>query len=94
MLSCRYGDHHIVSLDLDPYLESAAASRLARLGLYPTVLTADATAPLPGQYDRIVSMMSVPAVPPGWLAALRPGGRLVTTIQGTWMILTATKLAV
>ncbi|EFC80892.1 methyltransferase domain-containing protein [Parafrankia sp. EUN1f] len=93
LLARRYGDQHVVSLDVDPYLVSAAARRLARLDLHPTVLTADATAPLPGQYDRIISMMSVPSIPPGWLTALRPGGRLVTTIRGTWMILTATKTA-
>jgi hypothetical protein len=49
----------------------------------------DATGPLPGSFDRIVSTVSVRAIPPSWLEALRPGGRLVTTITGTWMILTA-----
>ncbi|CUU58946.1 Protein-L-isoaspartate O-methyltransferase [Parafrankia irregularis] len=93
LLARRYGDQHVTSLDVDPYLVSAATRRLARLDLYPTVVTADATAPLPGQYDRIVSMMSVPSIPPSWLAALRPGGRLVTTIRGTSMILTATRTA-
>ncbi|MCK9929305.1 methyltransferase domain-containing protein [Frankia sp. Mgl5] len=91
LLARRYGSERITTVDVDPYLVSAAAGRLAELGLYPTALTVDVTGPLPSTYDRIVSMVSVPSIPPSWLAALRPGGRLVTTISGTWIILTATK---
>lgn len=91
LLAHRYGDQRVTTLDVDPYLVDAAARRLAALDLFPTALAVDATGPLPGTYDRIVSMVSVPSIPPSWLAALRPGGRLVTTISGTWMILTATR---
>ncbi len=91
LLARRYGPQHITTVDVDPYLVDAAAQRLATLGLHPTALAVDATGPLPGSYDRIVSMFSVPHIPPSWLTALRPGGRLTTTIQGTWMILSATK---
>ena len=35
--------------------------------------------------------MAVRPVPASWLAALRPGGRLVTTITGTNLIVTADK---
>jgi protein-L-isoaspartate O-methyltransferase len=35
--------------------------------------------------------VAVRPIPPGWLAALRPGGRLVTTITGTSLIITAGK---
>ncbi|SQD99562.1 Methyltransferase type 11 [Parafrankia sp. Ea1.12] len=91
LLARRYGSRHVTTLDVDPYLVSAAAGRLAALDLCPTALTVDATGPLPGTYDRIVSMVAVPSIPPSWLAALRPGGRLVTTIRGTWIILTATR---
>ncbi|MCK9932721.1 hypothetical protein MXD62_37240 [Frankia sp. Mgl5] len=49
---------------------SAAAGRLAALDLHPTALTVDATGPLPGTYDRIVSMVSVPSIPPSWLATI------------------------
>ncbi|ONH54604.1 protein-L-isoaspartate(D-aspartate) O-methyltransferase [Frankia sp. CcI49] len=93
LLARRYGSQWVTSLDVDPYLVAAARHRLGQLDLSPAVTTVDATGPLPGQYDRIVSMMSVPSIPPSWLAALRPGGQLVTTIRGTWMILTATKTA-
>src|SRR6185437_14848582 len=47
--------------------------------------------PLPGSYDRIVSMMSVAPVPASWLTALRPGGRLVTVLAGTGLLVTADK---
>lgn len=58
---------------------------------HPQVFTQDATAAIPGTYGRIVSMVSVPRVPASWLRALRPGGRLVTTLAGTGLILTADK---
>ena len=36
-------------------------------------------------------MTSVTPIPASWLAALSPGGRLVTTLAGTGLILTASK---
>jgi hypothetical protein len=77
-----------------PHLTTAASRRLATLGLHPTVVAADA-AGLPASraddrcYDWIVATVAMPGVPAGWLAALRPGGRLVTTIAGTCMTITA-----
>ena len=61
------------------------------MGLRPTVLTVDATGTLPGTYDRIIATVAMRPVPASWLAALRPRGRLVTTIAGTGLILTADK---
>ncbi|WP_439679601.1 methyltransferase domain-containing protein [Embleya sp. MST-111070] len=85
----RLGAEHVTSIDVDPYLIDAARDRLASIGLRPHVTTVDATGPLPGTYDRIVSMVSVRPIPASWLAALRPGGRLVTTISNTMCIITA-----
>lgn len=91
-LACaQLGDDCVTTVDVDPYLTEAAAERLDVIGHRPKVLTQDAAAPLPGEYDRIVSMVSVPSVPASWLSVLRPGGRLVTTIAGTGLILTADK---
>ncbi|MCK9898285.1 methyltransferase domain-containing protein [Frankia sp. AgB32] len=87
LLATRYGSGRVTAVDVDPYLTAAATERLAGIGLDPQVLPVDATDGLPGTYDRIVSTMSVPSIPPSWLRALRPGGRIVTTIAGTWMIL-------
>jgi SAM-dependent methyltransferase len=89
-LLCKsLGDEHVASVDINPYLTRIAGKRLDGLGHSPEFLTCDATGPLPGEYDRIVSMTSVRPVPASWLRALRPGGRLVTVIAGTGLILTA-----
>ncbi|MEU0109052.1 protein-L-isoaspartate(D-aspartate) O-methyltransferase [Streptomyces sp. NPDC006251] len=93
-LACaRLGDEYVTTVDVDPYLTEAAAERLDTIGHHPKVLTQDATAAIPGEYHRIVSMVSVPRVPASWLRALLPAGRLVTTIAGTGLILTADKNA-
>ncbi|MEV0260686.1 protein-L-isoaspartate(D-aspartate) O-methyltransferase [Streptomyces sp. NPDC050617] len=91
-LACRrLADRQVTSIDVDPYLVAAAAERLATIGLRPTVRVCDITGPLPGTYDRIVSTVSLPSVPASLLAALNPGGRLVTTLAGTGLVLTADK---
>uniref|UniRef100_UPI003F493967 methyltransferase domain-containing protein n=1 Tax=Streptosporangium sp. CA-235898 TaxID=3240073 RepID=UPI003F493967 len=91
LLAQRLGDNHVTSIDVDPYLVEAAADRLDTIGAHPKVLTVDATGPLPGEYDRIVSMVSVRPIPASWLTALRPAGRLVTVIANTCLIVTADK---
>ncbi|AUY52312.1 methyltransferase domain-containing protein [Streptomyces sp. CB01881] len=88
-LSHRIGDRRVTSVDVDPYLVDVARERLAALGLNPRFAAVDATGPLPGDFDRIVSTVGVRPVPASWLAALRKGGRLVTTIRDTALILTA-----
>lgn len=91
-LACRrFGDANVTTMDVDPYLTEVAAARLDSIGLHPRVVTADARAELPGEFDRIVSMVSVPRIPASWLRALRPGGRMVTTLTGTGLILAADK---
>ncbi|MFD7338758.1 methyltransferase domain-containing protein [Streptomyces violascens] len=91
-LACeRLGHRHVTSVDVDPYLVTAARERLAAAGHHPNVEVCDLTGPLPGRYDRIVSTVSVRHVPASWLTALRPGGRLVTTLAGTGLIVVADK---
>ncbi|MEU1863676.1 protein-L-isoaspartate(D-aspartate) O-methyltransferase [Streptomyces gardneri] len=92
-LAChRLGPDLVTSVDIDPYLVTTAANRLASIGLHPKTAVCDLTqGPLPGEYDRIVSTVSVPTIPAAWLQALRPGGRLVTTITSTGLILYADK---
>lgn len=92
ILSRLLGNHRVTSIDVDPYLVDAATGRLGEIGLHPKILTVDATGPLPGEYDRIVSMVSVRPIPESWVAALKPGGRLVTVIAGTSLIITGTKV--
>lgn len=94
LLASRLGADYVTSLDVDEYLVKTAGQRLASIGLNPAMRTGDATGPLPcgpDSYDRIIATVAVRPVPASWLAALRPGGRLVTTITGTNLILTADK---
>jgi protein-L-isoaspartate O-methyltransferase len=91
VLAHRLGSRHVTSVDVDAYLTEVAAERLTGIGLHPRLMTCDATGPLPGTYDRIVSTVAVRPIPASWLAALRPGGRLITTITGTALIITADK---
>ncbi|OII64532.1 methyltransferase type 11 [Streptomyces sp. CC53] len=90
---CRLGDKHVTSLDVDPYLVSAARDRLAGMGYHPKMITADATEDVPGSYDRIVCTVAL-APGPGLravLAALEPGGRMATTLARTSLIITGWK---
>ncbi|MEV5414108.1 hypothetical protein AB0K60_35400 [Thermopolyspora sp. NPDC052614] len=80
------GDARVNSVDVDDYLTTTAARRLGELGLHPHVATVDATGPIPGSFDRIVAVVSVRPIPGSWPAALNPGGRLVTTITNTSLI--------
>jgi protein-L-isoaspartate O-methyltransferase len=91
LLARRLGDNRVTSVDVDDYLVKAATERLASAGLHPAVSVCDATGPVPGSFDRIVSMMSVAPIPESWLAALRPRGRLVTVLAGTGLLVTADK---
>ncbi|WP_316784550.1 methyltransferase domain-containing protein [Streptomyces sasae] len=91
LLCRRLGDQMVTSVDVDPHLVDVATERLASIGLNPQMAVTDITGPLPGAFDRIVSTVSVRPIPASWLAALRPGGRLVTTIAGTGLVLVADK---
>jgi protein-L-isoaspartate O-methyltransferase len=94
-LACvRLGADQVTSVDVDPYLVSAARQRLADSGHHPRLEVCDLTKTLPDStYDRIVSTVSVPTVPVSWLEALAPGGRLVTTLARTGLIIVADKNA-
>lgn len=87
----RSGYRQVASIDTDEYLAKSASERLAGIGLHPRVMNGEVAGPLPGQYDRIVSRVAVRPIPASWLTALRPGGRLVTPLAGTTLIITADK---
>ncbi|MEU1630044.1 methyltransferase domain-containing protein [Streptomyces sp. NPDC020096] len=90
LLSRHIGDEHVTSVDVDRYLVEVARERLAEFGGNPRMEAIDATGELPdAAYDRIVATVSVRPVPETWLRALQPGGRLVTTIAHTALMITA-----
>jgi protein-L-isoaspartate O-methyltransferase len=93
LLCNRVGQDRVTSIDMDPYLVQAATGRLDSMGLHPQVVCCDATGDLPGEHDRLVSMVSARPFPAGWLTALRTGGRLVAVIAGTSLIVVAEKMA-
>ncbi|MBC3844519.1 methyltransferase domain-containing protein [Streptacidiphilus sp. 4-A2] len=90
LLSRRIGEQHVTSIDVDPYLVSAATQRLADFGQHPRMEAVDATGTLPDSaYDRIIATVSVRPIPETWLRSLRTGGKLVTTIAHTALLITA-----
>lgn len=92
LLARVLGDESVLSVDVDPYLTQAAAERLSALGIRPRFEAVDATGPLPADgFDRLVAMVSARGIPASWLAAVRPGGRLVTTIARTSLMVVAEK---
>ncbi|MDP4024295.1 methyltransferase domain-containing protein [Methylobacterium sp. NEAU 140] len=82
-LLARLGAGAVLSLERYATLAGEAAARLAGLPEVH-VVRADGLSPaLPdGGFDRILVNGSVDAVPPHWLAALEPGGRLVAGLSG------------
>ncbi|MFF1640644.1 protein-L-isoaspartate(D-aspartate) O-methyltransferase [Streptomyces sp. NPDC058246] len=91
LLCRRLGDEQVTTVDVDAHLVKVAGERLGSIGLHPHTAVCDITGDLPGHYDRIVSTVSVRSIPLSWLAALQAGGRLVTTLAGTGLIVTADK---
>lgn len=90
LLAHRCGDDLVTSIDIDSYLVQVARERLADFGRTPRLEVADATGSLPDdEYDRIMATVSVRPIPRRWLEALRPGGRIVTTLIGTSMLISA-----
>ncbi|MEW2418126.1 methyltransferase domain-containing protein [Streptomyces sp. NPDC046866] len=93
-LACRrLGDERVTSVDVDPYLVQAARERLAAAGHRPRLEVCDVTGELPGVHGRIVSTVSVSAIPASWLTALALGGRMVTALSGTGLLIVADKTA-
>ncbi|GAA1105704.1 methyltransferase domain-containing protein [Streptomyces javensis] len=81
LASRRLGCKHVTAMDVDPYLTGTATDRLASLGMSPQVVTCDVTGPLPGDFDRIVSMVALRNLA-GVTAAVRPGGHRLNAEGG------------
>ena len=82
LLAHRLGNDHVVSVDVDTDLIVQARANLGDAGYRPTVTIGDGAqghrdgAP----YDRLIATCSVAAVPPAWLAQVRPGGVILTNL--------------
>lgn len=92
LLAHRFGDTQVISVDVDGYLVRAARDRLGEIGLRPEIAAVDASRAVPeGTYDRILATVSVRPLPKSWVEALAPGGRVVTTIAATSLLIVADK---
>ncbi len=85
LLCERLGDKDVHSLDLRADLVDVAASRLAQASYHPVLATAEGSEGLVAHrpYDRIIATCSVQHIPPAWIDQLRPGGMLLTDLEGT-----------
>ncbi|MDF5753633.1 ATP-grasp peptide maturase system methyltransferase [Spongiactinospora sp. TRM90649] len=84
LLSRRLGGHRVTSIDIDPELTKRAEAKLAELGLYPKIRTADGRQGHPActPYDRMISTCALPYLPPAWIEQTRPGGLIITNLAG------------
>ncbi|MGW4207119.1 methyltransferase domain-containing protein [Lentzea sp. NPDC004789] len=83
LLCHAVGADNTTTIDVDPNISRRARERLHRNGFFPTCVTGDGAlghaerAP----YDRLLATCSVATIPPAWLAQVRPGGLIVTTLH-------------
>ncbi len=82
LLAHRLGEDHVVSVDVDASVIEQAQVNLNQAGYAPAVHAADGEAGHAGgaPYDRLIATCSVLAVPPAWLAQVRPGGVILTNL--------------
>lgn len=82
LLSHRLGQQNITSVEVDPQVAEQARRCLTTAGYAPTVVTGDGERGWPSgaPFDRLIATVSVPAVPSAWLAQVRDGGTIVTSL--------------
>jgi methyltransferase of ATP-grasp peptide maturase system len=83
ILSHRLGENLVFSVDIDPELIDSARSRLHKIGLRPTLVTADGAGGLPehAPFDRIIVTCSVPTVPWDWAEQLCANGKILVDVK-------------
>jgi protein-L-isoaspartate O-methyltransferase len=84
LLAHRLGSDAVTSVDISARCITNARTRLARLGLTPTLAVTDGYLGYPARapYDRIIATAALRNVPPAWLAHTRPGGTILTDLRG------------
>lgn len=86
LLSHRLGSDAVTSVDITPACVADAHDRLHALRLSPTLAVWDGyqgyepRAP----YDRIIATASLRQVPPAWLNQVRPGGKILVDLRGSF----------
>ncbi|MFJ4678110.1 protein-L-isoaspartate O-methyltransferase [Kitasatospora sp. NPDC088783] len=79
LLTHRAGPGRVTTVEVDPDLAAAGATRLKTAGLDVDVVTGDGSLghPAGAPYDRAIATYAVDRVPWAWIEQTRPGGRLV-----------------
>lgn len=81
LLCHRLGDRNVTTVDIDESVVGLAGERLAGLGYHPRLAVVNALQELPeGPYDRIITTVGPRSIPPLWLRAVEPGGRILTNL--------------
>lgn len=83
LLAHRLGDSNITTIEVDPALSGRARQALASAGRHPKVCCGDGadgvTANKP--YDRVISTVALPRVPPAWLEQTRVGALILIPLS-------------
>jgi protein-L-isoaspartate(D-aspartate) O-methyltransferase len=86
LLAHRLGSEAVSSVDIKPTCVAQARDRLQALGLAPMLAAGDGYlgyAPR-APYDRIIATASLRRVPPAWLGQVRPGGKILVDLRGSF----------
>ncbi len=83
LLAHRLGDSNITTVEVDPALSSRARQALASTGHYPRVICADGAAGVAADelYDRVISTVALPYVPPAWLEHTQEGALILIPLS-------------
>jgi methyltransferase of ATP-grasp peptide maturase system len=82
LLCHRLGSELVTTVEVDPAVAEVARIGLRAGGYAPSLAVADGATGYPARapYDRLIATCSTPAVPPEWLAQVRPGGLVLTSL--------------
>ncbi|MFF7752653.1 ATP-grasp peptide maturase system methyltransferase [Streptomyces sp. NPDC007971] len=86
LLCARLGEGFVTSVEYDAEVAARAETALARVGMYPKLVTGDGLIGFAkgAPYDRVIATCGVRSVPREWIEQTRPGGEILTTVGG-WL---------
>lgn len=86
LLAHRLGSEAVTSVDISAMCVSEAGEQLHALGLSPTLAVGDGYAGYEPRapYHRIIATASLRQVPPAWLNQVRPGGKILVDLRGSF----------
>lgn len=83
----RLGPETVTSVEYDPGVAARAADRMRQVGYTPALVVGDGLRghPAGAPYDAVVATCAVRSIPFSWMAQVRDGGTITTTVSG-WML--------